>query len=125
MFIIENYGFFIFLIVLILIMFYFQNGQCFDLKKNIKEGFKTVNKNKEDFSNPEKINIANVNYLDSCNRMKDYYELQKAKKRYEIPFNCYNYGYVTNQLDTPLVPIQSHPTLNFHPNYGPEKDMCC
>jgi hypothetical protein len=122
MFIIENYGFFIFLVVLILIIFYFSNGQCFDLRKNIQEGFKTINEN---FSNPEKINIANVNYLDSCNRMKDYYELQKAKKRYEIPFNCYNYGYVTNQLETPLVPLQSHPTFNFHPNYGPEKDMCC
>ena len=122
MFIIENYGFFIFLIVIILIIFYFSNGECFDLRKNIQEGFKTMNEN---FSNPEKINIANVNYLDSCNRMKDYYELQKAKKRYEIPFNCYNYGYVTNQLKTPLVPLQSHPTFNFHPNYGPEKDMCC
>ena len=122
MFIIENYGFFIFLVVLILIIFYFSNGQCFDLRKNIQEGFKTINEN---FSNPEKINIANVNYLDSCNRMKDYYELQKAKKRYEIPFNCYNYGYVTNQLKTPLVPLQSHPTFNFHSNYGPEKDMCC
>ena len=122
MFIIENYGFFIFLVVLILIIFYFSNNQCFDLRKNIQEGFKTMNEN---FSNPEKINIANVNYLDSCNRMKDYYELQKAKKRYEIPFNCYNYGYVTNQLKTPLVPLQSHPTFNFHPNYGPEKDMCC
>ena len=122
MFIIENYGFFIFLVVIILIIFYFSNGQCFDLRKNIQEGFKTMNEN---FSNPEKINIANVNYLDSCNRMKDYYELQKAKKRYEIPFNCYNYGYVTNQLKTPLVPLQSHPTFNFHPNYGPEKDMCC
>ena len=125
MFIIENYGFFIFLVVVILIIFYFSNGQCFNLRKNIREGFKTVNEIKEDFSNPEKIKIENVNYLDSCNRMKDYYELQKAKKRYEIPFNCYNYGYVTNQLDTPLVPIKSHPTFNFHPNYGPEKDMCC
>ena len=80
MFIIENYGFFIFLVVIILIIFYFSNNQCFDLRKNIQEGFKTMNEN---FSNPEKINIANVNYLDSCNRMKDYYELQKAKSSFE------------------------------------------
>lgn len=122
MFIIENYGFFIFLIVIILIIFYFHNGQCFDLRKNIREGFRSI---KEDFQNPSKINIARVNYLDSCNRMKDYLHLQKVKKRYEIPFNCCNEGYISDQLDTPLVPIFSHPTLNFHPPYGPEKVKCC
>jgi hypothetical protein len=124
-YIFENYGFFIFLLVLILIMFYFQNGQCPANKININN---LKNETQEKFTNQtngENINIANVNYLESCNRMKDYYELQKAKKRYEIPFNCYNYGYVTNQLNTPLVPLQSYPTFNFHPSYGPEKEMCC
>jgi len=122
MFIIENYGFFIFLVVVILIIFYFHNGQCFDLRKNIREGFKSM---KENFENPSKINIAPYNYLESCHRMKDYVNLQKAKKRYENPLNCCNEGYISNQVDTPLVPLQSHPTLNFHHPYGPEKRNCC
>ena len=67
MFIIENYGFFIFLIVIILIIFYFQNGQCFDLRKNIREGFDNF---KENFSNGSNINISPINYLDSGKRMK-------------------------------------------------------
>tara|TARA_Y200000002_G_C22678101_1_gene662920 strand:- start:1721 stop:2089 length:369 start_codon:yes stop_codon:yes gene_type:complete len=122
MFIIENYGFFIFLIVIILIIFYFQNGECFDLRKNIREGFKSI---KEGFVNPSKINMADKYYLGSFNRRKDYLMLQKARKRYELPFNCHNEGYISDQLHTPLVPLNSHPTLNFHHPYGPEKDLCC
>ena len=55
MFVIENYGFFIFLIVIILIIFYFQNGQCFDLRKNIREGFDNF---RENFSNGSNINTT-------------------------------------------------------------------
>ena len=121
MFIIENYGFFIFLLVVILILIYFQNGQCFDLRKNIREEFK-----KERFtnqSNGSNINISDVRYLGSKNRLMDYFELQKSKKRYELPFNNYNEGYIC-KAETPLVPINSHPTLNFHHPYGPRKDYC-
>ena len=124
MFIIENYGFFIFLTVIILIIFYFQNGQCFDLRKNIKEGF---NNSKEKFSNMKdgsSMNISDINYLGSQSRMDDYLELQKKIKRYELPFNQFNDGYVLNQLETPLVPLNSYPTLNFHQPYGPRKDYC-
>lgn len=122
MFIIENYGFFIFLIVVILILFYFQNGQCFDLRKNIREGFDNI---KENFVNPSKINISDINYLNSNERMMDILRLEKVKKRYELPFNCCNEGYISNQLDTPLVKLNSYPTLNFHHPYGPKKDLCC
>ena len=66
-----------------------------------------------------------VTHIKAAKKYEKKGKLEKAKKRYEIPFNCYNYGYVTNQLNTPLVPLLSQPTLNFHPSYGPEKDMCC
>jgi hypothetical protein len=121
MFIIENYGFFIFLIVIILIIFYFKNDQCFDLRKKIKEGFKNDN---EHFINSPKINMTDVHYLDSCKKMKDYLQLQKEKKRYETHFNDHNEGYISLTC-TPLVPLNSHPTLNFHHPYGPDKDNCC
>ncbi len=121
MFIIENYGFFIFLIVVILIIFYFRNDQCFDLRKNIKEGFKN---DKEHFINSPKINMTDVHYLDSCTKMKDYLQLQKEKKRYETHFNDHNEGYISLTC-TPLVPLNSHPTLNFHHPYGPDKNNCC
>ena len=124
MFIIENYGFFIFLIVMILIIFYFQNGQCFDLRKNIREGFGNTNENFSNMNDGSSMNISDINYLGSQSRMIDYLALQKKIKRYELPFNHYNDGYVLNQLDTPLVPINSHPTLNFHHPYGPRKDYC-
>jgi len=122
MFIIENYGFFIFLIVIILIIFYFQNGQCFDLRKRIREGF---GNDKENFENGSNINIAPITYLGSQARMADYLHLQKVLKRYEQPFNVNNEGYITCQTETPKVPLNSHPTLNFHHPYGPEKDLCC
>lgn len=99
-----------------------QNNQCFDIRKNIKEGFGTF---KENFSNGSDINIAPAKYLDSHHRMRDYINLQKTKKRYETPFNCCNEGYICNQMETPIVPLNSHPTLNFHHPYGPEKDLCC
>ena len=122
MFVIENYGFFIFLIVIILIIFYFQNGQCFDLRKNIREGFDNF---RENFSNGSNINISPVNYLDSQKRIIDSLKLEKEKKRYELPFNCNNEGYILDQQHTPLVPLNSYTTLNFHHPYGPEKDLCC
>ena len=124
MFIIENYGFFIFLTVIILIIFYFQNGQCFDLRKNIREGF---NNSKERFSNMKdgsSMNISDINYLGSQSRMDDYLELQKKIKRYELPFNKFNDGYVLNQLETPLVPLNSYHPLTFPPPYGHRKDYC-
>lgn len=125
MFIIENYGFFIFLTVIILIIFYFQNGQCFDLRKNIREGFGNTNENFSNMNDGSSMNISDINYLGSQSRMIDYLALQKKIKRYELPFNQYNDGYVLNQLETPFVPINSHPTLNFHHPYGPERHSYC
>lgn len=122
MFILENYGFFILLAVVIFILFYFHqnNGKC--PSKSINEAYS--NQYIEDFQNNEPFNIANINYLDSCQRMKDYLLLQKTKKRYELPFNWNNEGYASFG-PTPLVPLQSMPTLNFHAPYGPDKEMCC
>ena len=123
MYILDNYGFFIFLGTIILIIFYLQNGNCLDIRKNIKEGFKN-NKSQENFVNSSKINISDINYLGSCFRKKDFLALQKEKKRYEIPLNCYNEGYISLGEETPIVPILSHPTLNFHHPYGPNKELC-
>jgi hypothetical protein len=122
MFLIENYGFFILLIVVIFILFYSHNKKGMCLSKSIKEGFGS--QYIEDFQNNQPFNIADNNYLDSCQRMKDYLLLQKTKKRFELPFNWNNEGYASFG-PTPLVPLQSMPTLNFHAPYGPDKDMCC
>ncbi len=126
MFLLENYGFFILLAVIIFILFFYHNKKGLCLSKSIKEGFQTHIE--EEFSNPspnnEAFNIADIRYLDSCARMNDYLKLQKTKKRYELPFNWNNEGYASFG-PTPLVPLQSMPTLNFHTPYGPEKELCC
>lgn len=119
MFIIDNWGFFIFLFIIIFILFYNQQNTCSNIGKYIFN-----NMNTENFDNYEKFNISDVNYLDSNARKKDYLQLQTTKKRYELPFNINNEGYVAFG-HTPYAPIQSMPTLNFHSSYGPEKDKWC
>ena len=117
MFIIENYGFFIFMVVIIYILYYFHTSKKIWLHKNITEEFSRSK------AEPFK-DFANVTYLDSCARLKDYLTLQKTLKRYELPFNWNNEGYISFG-PTPLAPIQSMPTLNFHTPYGPKEDVCC
>lgn len=121
MFILNNYGFFILLGVVIFILFYFHQSNEKCPSKLINEAFS--NQYIEKFENNEPFNIADNRYLDSCQRMKDYLLLQKTKKRYELPFNWNNEGYASFG-PTPLVPLQSMPILNFHTPYGPSKELC-
>jgi len=102
---------FLTIVLIFLIIYYFYINKAVEESSN--------NENNEHFDGFSPFNNKQAN----CYKENDQEQLQKLVAQWETPYNSHNYGYHNSSslMDLPpLNKIQSYPTFNMRPSYGPE-----